>query len=66
MVCIMTNIVNLPLTRNMNILECDECRETSLNLYISKDFKTLAYRCIACNYTGYFHMGEDETDGEGE
>lgn len=46
----------------MSLLECDECKETALNLYMSDDFKTLAYRCITCNYVGYFHGEKGEDD----
>ena len=55
-------IIELPHYNQMIMLECDECKQTALNLYIDKDATTLAYRCIACNNAGYFHMdlGEDE------
>lgn len=58
----MDKIINLPLTHSMSLLECDECKETALNLYMSDDFKTLAYRCITCNYVGYFHGEKGEDD----
>ena len=45
----------------MILLECDNCKQTALNLYMNKKFTCLAYRCITCDYAGYFHVdgGED-------
>lgn len=61
----MSKIVQLPKLNSMEMLECDECSETALNLFFSKsgEFDCLAYKCISCNYVGYFHIehgGEEE------
>jgi GH24 family phage-related lysozyme (muramidase) len=55
------NIIEMPLINQMVLLECDNCRQTALNLYMNKEFTCLAYRCITCNHAGYFHVdgGED-------
>ena len=55
-------IIEIPTYHSMTILECDDCRQTALNLYVDKDFKCLAYRCINCNHAGYFSidLGDDE------
>jgi lysozyme len=55
-------IVSLPHYSQMIILECDECGQTALNLYIDKRGICLAYRCISCNNAGYFHV--DKGDGD--
>lgn len=55
-----TNIVEIPLTNQMVLLECDNCKHTALNLYINKEFTCLAYRCIACDNAGYFHVKEND------
>lgn len=55
-------IIDIPTYHSMTLLACDGCGQTAVNLYIDKEFTCLAYRCIACNHAGYFHMdiGEDE------
>jgi len=55
-------IIEIPTYHSMTILECDECKQTALNLYMDKKATCLAYRCIACNNAGYFHidLGEDD------
>jgi lysozyme len=55
-------IIEIPRYNEMIILECDECKQTALNLYMDKNATCLAYRCIACNNAGYFHidLGEDD------
>ncbi len=62
----MAKILNLPQIHDMTLLHCDECENTAVNLYIkltSEDDLTLAYKCLNCNFIGYFdYKGEDEND----
>lgn len=58
----MAKVVTLPLLNSMDLLQCDECKETALNLYMSKDLSCFAYRCIACNFVGYCHTEKEDND----
>lgn len=59
----MAEIVKLPMLNKMDQLCCDECEETALNLFFSKDglLSPIAYRCITCNFIGYYSI---ETEDE--
>ena len=60
----MAEILVLPKINDMTLLHCDECENTALNLYLkltSENDLTLAYKCIACEFIGYFdYKGEDD------
>lgn len=53
-------IHQLPMINNMILLICDECGSSTLNLFMGKDFKTLAFKCLSCNYIGYMNVDEEE------
>ncbi len=56
------NIVRIPQLNQMHLLHCDECESTIFNLFVSKDFLTLAYKCVSCGYTGYAINQVEEED----
>ena len=63
----MADIVRLPQLHDMQQLMCDQCENTSLELFMKQEefLEALAFKCLTCGYIGYYVINEED-DGRND